>query len=123
MADKGFIVLIALRASCQISNSRYIPGGAAVKPLSSSHSSSLPRLALGAAAIGAVAVGAVAVGALAIGALAIGALAIRRLSVDRTELKSLVIGDLSVSRLHAADITVSGSLNLPAGGTGSGNAS
>jgi len=89
-----------------------------VKRLRSSHSSALPRLALGAAAIGALAVGAVAVGALAIGALAIGSLAIRRLAIERTDLKFLVIGDLIVKRLHAGEITVSGSLNLPAGEAG-----
>jgi hypothetical protein len=61
----------------------------------------------------ATAIGAVAVGAFAIGALAIGRLAIRRIVIDSAKLKSLEIQDLTVTRLRAADVTVSGSLNLP----------
>lgn len=56
---------------------------------------------------------AVAVGAFAIGALAIGRLAIRRLAVENAKFKSLEIADLTVTRLHAAEVTVSQSLKLP----------
>jgi hypothetical protein len=64
-------------------------------------------------AIIATAIGAVAVGAFAIGALAIGRLAIRRLSVESAKFKSLEIHDLTVMRIHAAEVTVSDSLKLP----------
>jgi hypothetical protein len=60
------------------------------------------------------AIGAVAVGAFAIGALAIGRLAIR-VVIDCAKLKSLEIQDLTVTRLRAAEVTVSDSLNLPGG--------
>jgi hypothetical protein len=66
-------------------------------------------------AMTATAIGAVAVGAFAIGALAIGRLAIRRVLVGRAEFKSLAIQDLTVTHLHAAEVTVSGKLNLPGG--------
>jgi hypothetical protein len=56
---------------------------------------------------------AVAVGAFAIGALAIGRLAIRRVVIDSAKLKSLEIQDLTVTRLRAAEVTVSASLKLP----------
>lgn len=71
------------------------------------------RLGFRSVALIATAIGAVAVGAFAIGALAIGRLAIRRALVGNAEFKSLVIQDLAVTRLHAAEVTVSGSLNLP----------
>jgi hypothetical protein len=61
----------------------------------------------------ATAIGAVAVGAFAIGALAIGRLAIRRLSVESAKFNSLEIKDLTVMRIHAAEVTVSDSLKLP----------
>jgi hypothetical protein len=61
----------------------------------------------------ATAMGAVAVGAFAIGALAVGRLAIRRLEVEKAYLKSVEIEDLTVTRLHAAEVTVSDSLKLP----------
>jgi hypothetical protein len=64
-------------------------------------------------AIIATAIGAVAMGAFAIGALAIGRLAIRRVFVGSAEFKSLQIQDLIVTRLHAAEVSVSGSLQLP----------
>jgi len=76
-----------------------------------STSLNLPRMALIAAFIGVVAVGAVA-----IGALAIGRLAIRRLAIDHAKLKSLEIADLTVTRLHAAEVTVNDSLKLPGSG-------
>lgn len=68
----------------------------------------LPKIALIAAAIGAV-----AVGAFAIGALAIGRLAIRKLAVEHGRFKSLEIDGLTVRRLHAADVTISESLQFP----------
>ena len=68
-----------------------------------------PKIALIATAIGAV-----AVGAFAIGALAIGRLAVRRLAVENGRFKSLEIDDLTVKRLHAAEVNVSESLRLPA---------
>ena len=61
----------------------------------------------------AAAIGAVAVGSFAIGALAIGRLAIKRLAIDSAKLKSLEIENLSVRRLHAAEVTVSDSLQFP----------
>ena len=64
-------------------------------------------------AIMATAIGAVAVGAFAIGALAIGRLAIRRIAVESGKFKSLEIQDLTVTRLHAAEVIVSDSLKLP----------
>jgi hypothetical protein len=65
-------------------------------------------------ALMAAAAGAVAVGAIAIGALAIGRLAIRNAVVGSAKFKSLKIEDLTVARLRAGEVTVSGSLNLPA---------
>jgi hypothetical protein len=62
----------------------------------------------------ATAMGAVAVGAFAIGALAIGRLAIRRVVIDGAKFKTLEIEDLTVTRLHAAEVAVSDSLDLPA---------
>ena len=70
-------------------------------------------LGFGGVAMIATAIGAVAVGAFAIGALAIGRLAIRRVLVDTAEFKSLKVHDLTVTRLHAAEVTVSDSLTLP----------
>jgi len=64
----------------------------------------------------ATAIGAVAVGAFAIGALAIGRLAIRRVVIDNAKFKTLEIEDLTVKRLHAGEVTVSDSLDLPATG-------
>jgi hypothetical protein len=61
----------------------------------------------------ATALGAVAIGTFAIGALSIRRLAIRRVVIDGTEFKSLKIRDLTVSRLHAAEVTFSDSLKLP----------
>lgn len=58
----------------------------------------------GAFALGAVAMGAAAIGAVAIGAMAVRRLAIRSVAIDRTVLRSVRIGDLSVARLHAHDI-------------------
>jgi hypothetical protein len=81
-----------------------------MKELRSLRSLGLPRMALIATAIGTV-----AVGAFAIGALAIRRLAIRRLVVDGAKFKSLEIQDLTVTRLHAAEVTVSDSLKLPEG--------
>lgn len=72
-------------------------------------------LNLGGVAIIATAIGAVAVGAFAIGALAVGRLAIGRLTVGSGRFKFLEIDDLRVKRLHAAKLTVSESLSLPAG--------
>jgi hypothetical protein len=42
-------------------------------------------------------------------------LAIRRVVVESAKLKSLEIQDLTVTRLHAAEVTVSDSLKLPGG--------
>jgi hypothetical protein len=67
-------------------------------------------------AIMATAIGAVAVGAFAIGALSIGWLAIRRISVGKAKFESLEIRDLTVTRLRADDLTVSGSFKLPGSG-------
>ena len=64
-------------------------------------------------AMTATAIGAVAVGAFAIGALAIPRLAIRRVVVDSAKFKSLEIEELTVTRLRAAEVTVSDSLKLP----------
>lgn len=64
-------------------------------------------------AIIAAAMGAVAVGALAIGALAIRRLAIGRIVVSSAEFGSLKVHDLTVTRLHAAAIDGSESMNLP----------
>jgi hypothetical protein len=63
----------------------------------------------------ATAIGAVAVGAFAIGALAIRRLAIGRVVIDSAEFKSPKIQDLTVTRLRAAEVNVSDSLNLPGG--------
>ena len=72
------------------------------------------RLTVRAVAMIATAVGAVAVGAFAIGALAIGRLAIRRIVIDNAELKNLKIEDLTVTRLRAAEVTITDSLEVPA---------
>jgi hypothetical protein len=40
-------------------------------------------------------------------------LAIRRVSIESAKFKSLEIQDLTVARLHAAEVTVSDSLTLP----------
>ncbi len=71
-------------------------------------SPSLPALAMIATGIGAI-----AVGAFAIGALAIGRSAIRRVQIENAKLKSLGIGDLTVSRFRAREVIVSDSLELP----------
>lgn len=71
------------------------------------------NVGFGGAAMIATAIGAIAVGAFAIGALAIWRLAIRRVLVDSVELKSLEVHDLTVTRLHAVEVTVSDSLKLP----------
>jgi hypothetical protein len=70
-------------------------------------------LGFGGVAMIAAAIGAVAVGAFAIGALAIGRLAIRRIQVESAKFKSLEIEDLTVTRLHAAEVIVRDSLKLP----------
>ncbi len=62
-----------------------------------------------------VAMIATAIGAVAVGAFAIGRLVIRRLSVENAKFKSLEIDDLTVTRLRAAEVTVSHSLDLPGG--------
>jgi hypothetical protein len=49
----------------------------------------------------------------AIGAPSIRRLAIRRVLIESAEFKSLEIQDLSVTRLRAAEITVSDSVKLP----------
>jgi enhancing lycopene biosynthesis protein 2 len=67
------------------------------------------------AAMVATAIGAAAVGAFAIGALAVGRLVIRRVLIESAEFKSLKIQDLTVIRLHAAEVTVSDSLKVPGG--------
>jgi hypothetical protein len=64
-------------------------------------------------AIIATAIGAVAIGAFAIGALSIRRLVIRRVVIECGEFKSLAIQDLTVTRLRAAEVTVSDSLKLP----------
>jgi hypothetical protein len=61
----------------------------------------------------ATAIGAVALGAFAIGVLSIRKLAIRRVMVASGVFKSLEIQDLIVTRIHAAEVTVSDSLHLP----------
>jgi hypothetical protein len=66
-----------------------------------------------AVALIATSIGAVAVGAFAIGALAVGRLAVRRIVVGSAKFKSLEIQDLTVTRLHAAEVIVSESLKLP----------
>jgi hypothetical protein len=66
----------------------------------------------GVAMIG-TAIGAIAAGAFAIGALTVGRFAIRRLVVGRAELKNLVVEDLTVTRIRAAEVIVSDSLELP----------
>ena len=73
----------------------------------------LRGVAIIAATIGAVAIGAVAIGAVAIGAFAIGRLTIGRIAVKNAEFDSLKIRDLTVTRLHVAEITGSDSLQLP----------
>jgi hypothetical protein len=70
-------------------------------------------LSFGGIALGATAIGAFAIGALAIGAFAIGRLVIRRVVVESAKLRYFEIEDLTVTRLHAAEITVSDSLKLP----------
>jgi hypothetical protein len=47
--------------------------------------------------------------------LAIGRLAIRRILIEGAEIKSLEMQELTVKRLHAAEVTVSDSLKLPRG--------
>jgi hypothetical protein len=64
-----------------------------------------------------VAMIATAIGAVGVGAFAIGRLVIRRLSVENAKFKPLDINDLTVTRLHAAEVTVSHSLDLPGGDT------
>jgi len=49
----------------------------------------------------------------AIIATAIGRLAIRRVFIERAKLKSLEINDLTVTRIHAAEVIVSDTLTLP----------
>ena len=73
------------------------------------------HLSFGGVAMIATAIGAFAVGAFAIGALPIGRLSIRRILIESAEFKFLEIQDLTVRRLHAAEVTVSGSLKLPGG--------
>ncbi|MGO8970767.1 MAG: hypothetical protein ACLQDQ_14505 [Myxococcaceae bacterium] len=62
---------------------------------------------------GDVATIATAIGAVAIGAFAIGTLAVGRVAVRRAKFKSLEIEDLAVTRLHAGELKVSGSLQFP----------
>jgi hypothetical protein len=62
----------------------------------------------------AAAIGAAAVGAFAIGAFTIRQLTIRRVLVGGAEFKSLEIQDLFGTRLRAAEVNVSDSLQLPA---------
>jgi hypothetical protein len=69
-----------------------------------------PRLAMRSVAVIATAVGAVAVGAFAIGALAIWRLAIKSVVIDHAEFKSLSIGDLTVAKVRAGEVTVTGSI-------------
>jgi hypothetical protein len=64
-------------------------------------------------AIFATTIGAVAVGAFAIGALAIRKLAVSNLVIENAKFKSLEIQDLTVTRLHAAEIAVSDSIQFP----------
>src|SRR4029077_6873199 len=68
-----------------------------------------------AAAVGALAIGALAIGALAIGTIAVGSFAIKRLSVLDARLRSLSVEELSVGWLRVEKLTVSGTLELPAG--------
>jgi hypothetical protein len=70
-------------------------------------------MSLGGLTMIATAMGAVAVGAFAIGAFAIGRLAVGRLVVGNVKFKSVEIETLSVSRLRAADVTVTNSVKLP----------
>jgi len=49
----------------------------------------------------------------AVGALSIRRLAIRRILIESAEFKSLEIQDLIVTRLRAAEVTVTDSLTLP----------
>ena len=71
------------------------------------------HLSFGGVVMIATAIGSVAVGAFAIGALAIRRLAIGRLVVGGVKFKSLEMQDLTVMRIHAAEVTVSTSLKLP----------
>jgi len=59
------------------------------------------RMSIGPVAVGALALGAVAVGALAIGRLAVGTVALKRGRV-----RSLVIDDLDVRRLHVHELVI-----------------
>ena len=76
--------------------------------------SAIGASARGASAIGALALGSLALGAFAVGAVAIYRLAIRRLAIGESRIGSLKIGNLEVGRLSAAEIVVTGSLELPA---------
>jgi hypothetical protein len=54
---------------------------------------------------------------LAIGALAIGRLAIKRIAIENTKLAHVEIRDLVVTRVHAREVIVSDSLQLPGSST------
>jgi len=76
------------------------------------------HLGFGGVAMIATVIGAVAVGAFAIGVLAIRRLAIGRVVVGSAKFKSLEIQDLTVMRIHAAEVTVSDFLKLPENAAG-----
>ena len=76
------------------------------------------HLSFGGVVMIATAIGSAAVGAFAIGALAIRRLAIGRLVVGGVKFKSLEIQDLTVMRIHAAEVTVSDFLKLPENAAG-----
>jgi hypothetical protein len=61
----------------------------------------------------AAAMGACAFGVAAIGVLVVRRVAIRHLKIDRTELRSVEIEDLTVARIRAKEVVVTGSLQLP----------
>ena len=69
-------------------------------------STARPGQATGGAGFAAVAIGAFALGASAIGALAIGRLAVGALALKRGRVRTLVLDDLLVRRLHVGQLTV-----------------
>ena len=69
-----------------------------------------PAMATAAVAVGAFALGAFAIGALAIGAIAIGRLAVGAFVLKRGHVRSLVVEDLDVLRLHVRELAVDSDL-------------
>jgi hypothetical protein len=78
------------------------------EPQTTAPAANKPVRARGAGAMGAAALGALALGATAIGALAIGRFAVGALAVKRGRVRSLIVDDLEVRRLHIHEFVIDG---------------